>query len=329
MPAKLNRLPSMIRIIPFLLTLLLQISATLSGQTVTDAEGNVYNTVTIGSQIWMAENLRTTKFADGSDIPLVTTTNTWRYLTTPAYCDYDNLPANSIVYGRLYNAFTLSDVRKICPDGWHVPTDAEWNILTRFLDNTADTTAIGWTGTHAGGLLKETGTTHWASPNTGATNASGFSALPGGYRNLYGTFMYLGNYGYWWSPKTGDTLNIWKRNLNYDESRISRSNNNATYRTSGFCIRCIMDDVFTGADQSYGEMHAEVYPNPAEDKIYIRAEGRDEAEIRIFNLQGKCVLHVQHCLPHVPVYIGSLPSGLYLILTTRGNKMYRNKLIIG
>lgn len=207
----------------FLLAAFVFLTIHHQAQTVTDIDGNGYNTVTIGTQIWMKENLKTTKFRESTVIPNVTNTNSWRNLTTSAYCDYDNSIVNSAIYGKIYNWYAATDAHKICPMGWHVPSDAEWNVLAKYLDNSVDTTAIGWLGTDIGGKLKETGTTYWTTPNTGATNISGFTALPGGYRNLYGSFMYIEDYGYWWSTKADDTANVWKRNLNYDNSQMSRS----------------------------------------------------------------------------------------------------------
>jgi uncharacterized protein (TIGR02145 family) len=138
--------------------------------TVTDIDGNIYHTVTIGTQVWMVENLKTTKYRNGDPIPNVTG-NAWAALTTGAYCWYNNDAATyKATYGALYNWYAVADSRNIAPTGWHVPTDAEWTTLTTFLGGESV----------AGGKLKETGTNHWTSPNTGATNETGFTALPGG-----------------------------------------------------------------------------------------------------------------------------------------------------
>jgi uncharacterized protein (TIGR02145 family) len=143
-------------------------------------DGNTYKIVVIGTQTWMAENLKAIKLNDGNDINLVTDNKPWESLTTPAYCYYSNDPIiNKITYGVLYNWYTVN-TNKLCPIGWHVPTDREWTILTDFLGGESI----------AGGKLKETGTTHWTTPDTIATNETGFTALPGGGRpngNLYST----------------------------------------------------------------------------------------------------------------------------------------------
>jgi len=296
-------------------------------QTVTDIDGNVYNTVTVGMQTWMRENLTTTKFRDGTDIPNVANTNSWRYLSTSAWCDYDNSTLNSAIYGKLYNWYAATDPHQICPLGWHVPTDADWNILAKYLDNSVDTTAIGWSGTDIGGKLKETGTMHWTRPPVTIVFSIGFTALPGGYRNLYGVFMYIENYGYWWSPKTGDTSNVWKRNLNYDNSRISRSSNNATYRTSGFCIRCIMDEVTTSVYENKAHVDIQIYPNPSTDKLFVSIGGEPDFRLQIYNMAGACVLQKEMNMGLNEIDIGLLTQGVYLIKMI-GKDLTLNKKLI-
>ena len=195
--------------------------------TVTDIDGNSYPTVLIGNQFWMAENLKTTRFADGSVIPNVTDNDAWNQLSTPAWCNYNNSLANDLVYGKLYNWFTVSDPRNVCPSGWHAPTDAEWTILIDFLGGT----------NVAGGKMKTT--TSWSSPNTGATNESNFSGLPGGtrYPNL-GTFDDVGYYGYWWSSTESNTYNAWYRLLNYNNGSATRT---SYFKQVGFSVRCLRD----------------------------------------------------------------------------------------
>jgi uncharacterized protein (TIGR02145 family) len=193
---------------------------------VTDIDGNIYNTVAIGTQVWMVENLKTTKYRNGDPIPNVTENIEWSNLTTGAYCDYDNTPGNSVTYGKLYNWFAVNDSRNIAPTGWHVPSDAEWTILTSFLGGEEV----------AGGKLKETGTTHWQSPNTGATNESGFSGLPGG-DNRFGSFSSLGDFGcFWSSTELGPTA--WFHFLSYNDASVPRSNET---KSIGFSVRCLRD----------------------------------------------------------------------------------------
>ncbi len=148
----------------------IQFNNDLTYGTMTDQDGNTYKTITIGTQTWMAENLKTTKYRNGDPIPNVTDISEWYHLTTGAYCDYINTPGSDVTYGKLYNWHTVADSRNIAPTGWHVPSDAEWAILIEYLGG-SDV---------AGGKLKETGTTHWYNPTTEATNESGFTGLPGG-----------------------------------------------------------------------------------------------------------------------------------------------------
>jgi len=193
--------------------------------TISDYDGNVYNTVKIGGQIWMAENLKTTKYNNGTDIPLVTDNTAWANLTTPAYCWYNNNSSYKDTYGALYNWYTVN-TGNLCPSGWHVPSDAEW------------TTLIDYLGGEPGGKLKETDTTHWHSPNIGATNESGFTALPGGVRDVSGMFGNIGYYGYWWSATEDGTDLAWYRDMTYNGSYVARYN---THKKLGFSVRCVRD----------------------------------------------------------------------------------------
>lgn len=193
---------------------------------VTDIDGNVYATVLIGEQWWMAENLKTTRFADLTEIPNVTDGAAWILLDIPAWCNYENSAANDFTYGKLYNWFTVADPSNLCPTGWHVPTDAEWTILTDYL------------GGHsvAGGKMKST--SGWEAPNTGATNESGFSGLPRGFRNTNGGFDSVGYYGYWWSSSESSTTSAWYRSLFYNDDLAFRTFNN---KQNGFTVRCVQD----------------------------------------------------------------------------------------
>ena len=202
---------------------------TLQGTgTVTDIDGNVYNTVTIGTQIWMVENLKVTKYNNGTAIPLITDGAAWTSLTTPGYCWYNNdYTTYGSVYGALYNWHTVN-TGNLCPIGWHVPTDAEWTTLTDYLGGLSI----------AGGKLKETGTSHWAIPNTGATNESGFTALPGGWRGYDGSFHDITYTGYWWSS-TQNGSSAWERELYQGNATVSRNGSNSKF--VGFSVRCIKD----------------------------------------------------------------------------------------
>jgi uncharacterized protein (TIGR02145 family) len=196
--------------------------------TVTDLDGNVYNTVTIGTQIWMVEDLKVTKYRNGDPIPNVTDNTSWSTLYSGAYCDFNNDTSYSSTYGKLYNWYAVNDSRKIAPAGWHVPTDAEWTILT---------TSLGGESV-AGGKLKEMGLSHWVSPNTGATNEVSFTALPGGDRHNNGVFENFGTGGYRWCSSTYSTNIAWSRSIFYNSINVIRS---AYYDQYGFSVRCIKD----------------------------------------------------------------------------------------
>jgi len=194
----------------------------------TDKDGNVYTSVTIGTQEWMVENLKTTKYNDGSSIPLVTGNAEWEALTTPGYCWYDNDITNKTPYGALYNWYAVN-TGKLCPTGWHVPTDAEWTTLTTYLGGESV----------AGGKLKEAGTTHWASPNTGAMDEYDFMALPGGGRyGGSGYFSDVGYYGYWWSSTGYDATLAWFRLISCDYEAVGYG---SYYKRYGLSVRCVKD----------------------------------------------------------------------------------------
>ncbi len=195
-----------------------------------DVDGNSYKTVTIGTQVWMAENLKTTKYNDGTAISNVTDNTAWSTNTTGAYCNYSNTLANSDIYGSLYNWYVAASTnsKKVCPIGWHVPTDAEWTTLTTYLGG----------GSVAGGKLKETTTIHWLSPNTGATNETGFTALPGGYRDGSGSFGLIGIYGFWWSSSISGTTYAWYRYMINSNGSISGGDNP---QHAGSYVRCLKD----------------------------------------------------------------------------------------
>ena len=206
------------------------ITFTVSGDTgiFIDIDGNVYHTVRIGTQVWLRENLKVTHYRNGDPIPNVTDGAQWTALTSGAYCNYNNDPSLADIYGRLYNWFPVVDPRGLAPAGWHVPSDAEWETLVNFLGGEAV----------AGVALKEAGTAHWISPNTGATNSSGFTALPGGYRDGSGYFYGMGYDAYFWSSTEYSIYRAWTRALHYNSAQVHRGSN---YEQSGFSVRCVRD----------------------------------------------------------------------------------------
>ena len=207
---------------------------------VTDIDGNVYQTVTIGCQVWMAENLKVTHYRNGDPIPNVTDGATWATLTTGANCEYNNDVSNIGTYGRLYNWFAAVDSRNIAPAGWHVASDYEWKQLEMTLGmSQAQADATDLRSTTEGGKLKDVGTTHWLSPNTGATNESGFTVLPGGYRNYNdGVYYNMHNSATFWSSTDANSYSAWARYLFNSSSGIYRGTN---YKEHGFSVRCVRD----------------------------------------------------------------------------------------
>jgi len=198
-----------------------------------DADGNSYNTVTIGTQTWMKENLKTTKYKNGTAITNVIGNTAWAALTTEAYCWYNSgteaSPVYIDTYGALYNWYAVADSRGLCPTGWHMPSDADWTKLTTYLGGESV----------AGGKLKETLLTHWSTPNTGATNETGFTALPGGNRTYFdGKFISVGDYGNWWSSAQSTTYNAWGRVLSYNRASVFRFDYD---KKCGFSVRCVRD----------------------------------------------------------------------------------------
>lgn len=206
------------------------------GEQVRDADGNKYHTVLIGDQVWMAENLRTTRLNDGTPIDMVTGYEEWAALDTPAYCWYNNDSTNREPYGALYNWYVV-ETDRLCPEGWHVPSDEEWNEMVSVV---VDRDNIG-------GALKESGNAHWRSPNAGATDETGFSALPGGYRSYLGTFNLLRASGYWWSSTEANWYSVSStepsrvifRSVQHDQPTLIR---HISEKTNGFSVRCVKNE---------------------------------------------------------------------------------------
>ena len=202
---------------------------------ISDEDGNIYKTLEIGSRIWMKENLRTTRYNDRSLIPHVTDRTAWGNLTSPAFCWYNNASAYGSIYGALYNWYTVN-TNKLCPAGWHVPSDAEWHQLVLYLDTYA--LLAESESSIAGGKMKEPGNNHWTFySGISATNESGFTGLPGAYRDEEGGFYNpLGNYGFWWSSTEISPTNAYDRGLRYETNAIMRG---MGYKKVGMSIRCV------------------------------------------------------------------------------------------
>jgi len=288
-----------------------------SGTFTDSRDGNVYNWVQIGDQVWMAENLKTTHFANGTAIPLVNSNATWDALTatSKAYCWYNDDIANKATYGALYSweaamngarstVHNPSGVQGVCPTGWHLPSDVEWTQMVNYLADNGH----NYDGTTGGGEAKIAkslaSTSGWnSSSTTGAPgntdystyrNKSGFTALPGGYRSSNGKFFNIGYYGYWWSSTGYGAANAWFRAMGESLSNVNR----LYYlgKNAGFSVRCVRDDI-TNLQKtlSIQSQMLIVYPNLVDDKVNIDLTGMNEAEgtLSIFNFEGKTLLSRQ------------------------------------
>jgi len=193
---------------------------------VTDIDGNTYKTVKIGNQEWMAENLIVSHYRNGDIIPNVTDPMNWSNLTTGAWCYYNNNLENGKIYGKLYNWHAVNDSRGIAPQGWHIPKIEEWKNLEKYLGGRKT----------AGGKLKAI--TKWEIPNKDASDLSGFTALPGGYRYIAGNFFDIDKFGYFWSSSEEDDFYAWNCYLSSKKADLSRYYN---LKENGYSIRCLKD----------------------------------------------------------------------------------------
>ena len=201
------------------------------GPAVNDIDGNTYSSVVNCGQTWTSKNLDVSHYRNGDIIPQVADFTQWENLTTGAWCYYENVPGNGSIYGKLYNFYAVNDPRGLAPSGWHIPTDTEWSSLEVCLGGSSI----------AGGKMKEIGFTHWNSfPLETASNSSGFSALPGGYRSPNGgsTFLWKGTLGYWWSSSSAGITSGYGRSLFYGNTEVGRNSGINEY---GFSVRCIKD----------------------------------------------------------------------------------------
>lgn len=281
-----------------------------TGQTVSDADGNVYNTVVIGTQEWINENLHTTKLNDGTPIPLVSDNTEWVNLTTPGYCWYNNLASNDTSYGALYNWYTVN-TNKLCPTGWAVPTDAEWTTLVDYLGGS----------TVAGDKLKEAGTAHWAI-NPTATNESGFTALPGGQRGAYGVFDVQRYCATFWSSTAvgGYNPGIW--NLYYTSALVQNLNDG---KDAGKSVRCIKGGTSSVQKIPSSSCKLILYPNPSESRVAVSYEKTNAVTLQVLDIFGKVVLEKQFT---EYTEIELLSKGIYMVKIIDNSDIKTEKLII-
>lgn len=266
-------------------------------QTVTDIDGNVYNTVTIGDQIWMKENLKVQKYNNGNPISHVIDSAIWVNQFNGAYCYYNNDSITySDLYGKLYNYYAIEDSRKICPIGWSIPTQTDWETLFTHLGGVAI----------AGGKMKETGTAHWLSPNTDATNSSGFAGLPGGFRRSTGSFGWVDTTSNWWSS-TPVSCYVWMYRLSYNSAAVD---DYGQYPGSGYSIRCLKDNGSSIEKIKYSET-INIYPNPTTGVINLNLPVENNSSFSIFDMQGTLVMSGE--INSNKLDISSLANGMYFV----------------
>ena len=290
------------------------------GQTVTDFDGNIYNTVIIGDQVWLKENLKSLHYSDGTEIPDV--------------MSYNNSDSLAEIYGRLYtwNA-TMNDsivpgTQGVCPCGWHVPTSAEWAELENFLGGSS----------LAGGKMKDTVAGYWQNPNTGATNSSGFSALPAGEFDAFytpNTFQLLNQYAVFWTSTQASTLKARERYLAYNSSASSIYD---WYKVMNYSIRCIKDDPTGVLNESLVPdkfILMQNFPNPFNPTTIIQFETTHKTfiSLKIFNVLGNEIATLVNEEKPVGIYniewdAKGLPSGIYFCQLNTNNYNKSIKMLL-
>ncbi len=285
-------------LVPFLFSFMLLNS---QAQTITDIDGNIYNTITLGTQIWTKENLKTTRFSNGESI--ATTALPINNDSTSLFqWSYNQDSLNIPVYGRLYTWYAVTDSRHVCPTGWHVPSEAEWISLAIFLGGDSI----------AGDKMKETGTIHWLNTSNLVTNSSGFTALPGGMRGNPTGFNGITTKGAFWSS-TPWGINTFPRAYTFSlQSTSSALHQSVSVANCGFAVRCVKD-LTAGTQHLIPENEIKIYPNPTKDKINISLEAFKNSNAFIYDLSGKLIF--QEPLAHISnlIDVSFLPNGVYII----------------
>jgi uncharacterized protein (TIGR02145 family) len=273
----------------------------VQAQTVTDIDGNVYNSVTISTQIWLKENLKTTRYSNGDLIgTTIPASLDITAETNPKYqWAYNGEENNVAIYGRLYSWDAVADSRNLCPDGWHAATDPEWTILTDFLGGEDI----------AGSKLKEAGTVHWTTPNTDATNETGFTALPGGQRYSHGLFLDMGDIGHWWSASFYNSTNAWWRSMYSVNSFEIRSYFDD--RGRGKSVRCMKD--LATAVTNPSESMIKIYPNPVSGILKIEYKDENFEIVIILNSQGGVLSKEKVVFPRQQIDFSRYTPGLYFL----------------
>lgn len=299
------------------------VGSVFAQNTLTDIDGNVYHTVIIGNQVWMKENLKTTHYRNGNAIPTGLSDAAWQTTSNGAYAVYNNSASLGAVYGNLYNWYAVADPAGLCPAEWHVPTNKDWNRLVLFYDPSADTTCAycpqsGFTGA----LMKEAGLTNWLSPNTAASNISGFKALPGGSKGYNGVYDFLGEYADFWSLSSYSANEAYLRGLGYNYADYYSLFFSKHY---GFSVRCVYDQpasTWTGIESHLGNSITALYPNPTSGVLHIES-AKVIRKIEVFDVLGQIVLSYGN---EKQIDLSKLNSGLYLIRFTSENGVEQRRV---
>ena len=289
------------------------------GDTAIIYDGYTYNLVEIDGQCWFAENLKTSIYCNNDTIPNVITNSIWSALNTGAWGNYQHLSSNGDDYGKLYNWYTVGDSRNICPCGWHVPTETEWTGLINYLGGS----------TVAGGAMKESDTLFWKSPNNGATNSSGFSGLPGGYRDDNGsTYKYITERSYWWSTTehSSDSTKAKWMGLKYNDAYASNGGNSDKKR--GFSVRCVKDSTIqTSINRTYLQGDLKIYPNPFSFSTTIEMPSSETYTLNIYDIAGN-MLRSEVFTDKTIIPRGLLAKGFYIIEAKSKSQTHEGTLFV-
>jgi uncharacterized protein (TIGR02145 family) len=296
-------------------TVFFTLTLPIHAQTIPDIDGNIYNTVTIGVQTWMKENLKTTHYNDGTSIALISDDSIWAGLNTPAYCwNENNETAYKNTYGALYNWHAVN-TGKLCPEGWHVSTDTDWTILGNYLIANGYNYNGRTTANEYGKVLASD--TGWSSSSIDCAigsdnypdkrNSTGFSALPGGIRSKDTAVYKPVFFGFWWTSSERDSSFAWYRYLAYDHCGVVRS---WRHKENGLSVRCVRDNMASMTE--FPNTDATIfYPNPATEKLYIKNSMDAKAILVIIDIQGRQVLSKQ--IDSNLIYISNLERGVYIV----------------
>jgi uncharacterized protein (TIGR02145 family) len=260
----------------------------VAGSGVTDVDGNEYPTVVyVSGQEWMAANLRTTRYSNGDSLIHAPTTFEWQDALGGAWCHFANDTANDVLRGKLYNAGAVRDERGVCPSGWHVPTAEDWAGLALLIDTTYVPVSTIVQSAAAGGAMKEVGTQWWTAPNTGATNAAGFSARGSGTRNQYGDFISQGVRTRWWSSEATASYAQRYWEVGNATAELRRG---ADFLIMGHSVRCVKDEIATGSLENSALPALELYPVPIIRGVDLSITGHTiGSAYRLLTMEGRIV----------------------------------------